>query len=271
MGLAGACLAENGNPHQYQIANRPVFVPPPTNFVVVTPQMTAVNELNLSAPDQLNDLVVSFISEQDAPVANAGQLPPLLRTMAVKVNKEFKNSRLSTADFADMAQAIKLQNAGTREQIEYEIAQQLDQSGLSLKERLELDAALQVSTIVPMEVHLSERDVFAHSMLIRSSNAQQENADVVASTLSFVNIDGTVLFLYVFGTRADLEWTQQVSLDWASKILDANGQAGVTAKSNNTEAINKTLLGAIALVFALLLLCLWAYISRRKRPNGSSE
>lgn len=208
--------------------------------------MLAIKQLNETQVDSLNDLVASYISNHEVGTALSGVLPEMTRSYSIKVNKELQHETFTKADFLEMQNIIEDQNSNAYEQIEYQVTQQLQNDDLS-KTSLDLDSALKVSKIIPLAVHHKGNSLFSHSMYINyGNNSPDQEDDVVAATLNYLNLNGTVLFVYAFAPRDELEWTQNSSLDWSNKILAANQQSPSTLAS-------AWILGLLFLILALFI------------------
>jgi len=216
--------------------------------------MLGIKQLNDSEADTLNDLVASYISNQEVGTALSGVLPEMTRSYSIKVNKELQYEIFTEADFLEMQQIIEDQNSNAYEQIEYEVTRQLDSQQAS-DPILDLDSALKISKILPLDIHHKEKALFSHSMYINyGSNDPDTPDDVVAATLNYLNINGTVLFVYAFAPQDQLEWTQSTSLDWSKQILGAN----------QTSATRFPTPVIFVIAFLLLALMIWFLLKKTK-------
>jgi hypothetical protein len=100
-----------------------------------------------------------------------------------------------------------------------------DQINKGVKKEFDLDAAFSVSSIIPSPVHLDTPQLLAFSTLTQyevrddTGNAAQET---VAGTTIVALVRGKLLYLYCYADKSDMEWTRQISRQWAEDILAAN-------------------------------------------------
>lgn len=249
----------------FSIGEKTIHIPAPDGYTLVSSDMVAINAMNESLQDTLNDLVATYIQNEETGTALAGVLPEMKRSYSVKVNKELKNEHFAESDFLEMQDIIEQQNAGTFEQIEYEINRINEQDGLE-SDDLDINNALQISKIIPLEVHSKNPHDFAHSMYINyGPEADSTEDNVVAATLSYVNIKGTVLFMYAFAPQHELDWTQDSSSQWINSTLAANQIA-------TNPAAKKLWQKSSILLSGLLLLCMLIgllFVSKRKTESGN--
>lgn len=211
------------NSDEFSIANKRISLPLPTTFALVNDEMVAINQLNQSQEDTLNDLIATYIPETEVGTALSGVLPDMERSFVVKINKELQHEVFTETDFLEMQNVIEEQNSNAFEQIEYEITRQLKDTEAISGSDLDLDNALKVSKIIPLEVHYKDNQLFSHSMYINyGKNIDDKEDNIVAATLNYLNLDGTVLFVYAFAPQQDLLWTQNSSLEWSKNILATN-------------------------------------------------
>ena len=239
--------------HEFSVADKTIKIPPPPEFTLVTDDMLAIKQLNESEGDDLNDLVASYISDNEVGTALSGVLPEMERSYSIKINKELQHEIFTEADFLEMQQIIEEQNSNAYQQIEYEVTRQLDSDDVS-ETALDLDSALQVSKILPLDIHHKDESLFSHSMYINYGSSEPDTEDnVVAATLNYLNLNGTVLFIYAFAPQDQLEWTQNSSLDWSKTILAANQQS--------TSSLSKPIVFSI--VILLMALLIWFYVKKK--------
>ena len=244
--------ADEINP--FSVANKNINLPTPSEFTLVTDEMLAIKQFNESDGDDLNELVASYISDNEVGTALSGVLPEMKRSFTVKVNKELQHEIFTASDFLELQQIIEEQNSNAYEQIEYEVTRTLDPDDPS-SASLDLDDALKVSRILPLAIHHKGPSLFAHSMYINyGSSVPGGEDDVVAATLNYLNLNGTVLFVYAFAPQDELEWTQTSSLVWSNKILAAN--------QHSATVFSRPVFFSIVLI--LLAIIIWFVLKKKK-------
>ena len=234
----------------FTINGRDITVPAPQGFVRITEEMTAMEIIVQQTEDPMNDTLAYYIMESDIPAAVAGEIPSLERTFVLKVNKELRNMTVGKNDFSQFKSTTKSQNQQIFEDVKAEIPEHMKNMSQRMSQEFDVDVAMNISQMVPLEPHYEAENALAYSMYINYGvSAGNENIEEVASaTTTFVNASGAVLFLYGFAPKDELDWTRSASTSWAESVMASNSQPPAKSPGRGIEwnkVIEKGLVGAI--------------------------
>jgi hypothetical protein len=210
----------------FSIGGKDVVIPSPQGFSYVTEEMDAVYRLSLQMVDTENDQLAYYISDSDIPIAMAGEIPSLERTFLLKVNKQLKNMVVGTEDFAEFKDVTKRQSKDTFESIKSQMPGLMEETNEGISKEFDIDFAMQISQMIPLEPHYEVDNAISHSMYINYGITTEgtEEELIVSATATYVNVAGKVLFLYCYGPKDELEWTRSASKSWAERIMNSNTQ-----------------------------------------------
>ena len=256
--IAGSSYAKS-----FSIGGKDVIIPPPQGFSYVTREMDAVYRLSLQMVDPDNDQLAYYISNSDVPTAMAGEIPPLDRTFLVKVNKQLKDMVVGAKDFAEFKDVTKRQNKDAFESIKSQMPDLMEGNSEGISKEFDIDFAMQVSQMIPLEPHYEVDNAISHSMYINYGITTEGTKEelIVAVTATYVNVAGKVLFLYCYGLQDELEWTRSASKSWVEQIMNSNTQHPSISAGGRGMDWNKVIEkgtrgaisgGLIALIFGIL-------------------
>ena len=253
----------------FTINGRDITVPAPQGFVRITEEMTAMEIIVQQTEDPMNDTLAYYIMESDIPAAMAGEVPSLERTFVLKVNKELRNMTMGKNDFSQFKSTTKSQNQQIFEDVKAQIPEQMKNMSQRMSQEFDVDVAMNISQMVPLEPHYEAENALAFSMYINYGvSAGNENIEEVASaTTTFVNASGAVLFLYGFAPKDELDWTRSASTSWAESVMASNSQPPAKSPGRGIEwnkVIEKGLVGAIIGGLFALLVGAASFFKRKK-------
>ena len=253
----------------FTINGRDITVPAPQGFVRITEEMTAMKIIVQQTEDPMNDTLAYYIMESDIPAAMAGEVPSLERTFVLKVNKELRNMTVGKNDFSQFKSTTKSQNQQIFEDVKAEIPEHMKNMSQRMSQEFDVDVAMNISQMVPLEPHYEAENALAYSMYINYGvSAGNENIEEIASaTTTFVNASGAVLFLYGFAPKDELDWTRSASTSWAESVMASNSQPPAKSPGRGIEwnkVIEKGLVGAIIGGLFALLVGAASFFKRKK-------
>ena len=253
----------------FTINGRDITVPAPQGFVRITEEMTAMEIIVQQTEDPMNDTLAYYIMESDIPAAVAGEVPSLERTFVLQVNKELRNMTMGKNDFSQFKSTTKSQNQQIFEDVKAQIPEQMKNMSQRMSQEFDVDVAMNISQMVPLEPHYEAENALAYSMYINYGvSAGNENIEEVASaTTTFVNASGAVLFLYGFAPKDELDWTRSASTSWAESVMASNSQPPAKSPGRGVEwnkVIEKGLVGAIIGGLFALLVGVASFFKRKK-------
>ncbi|MBN1648779.1 MAG: hypothetical protein JW874_12165 [Spirochaetales bacterium] len=253
------------------IGGKKISLPAPEGYILVSEDMGAVYALQQQMVDPQNTLLGYYIPEAAVETALQGQLPSLDKTCMAKIGNSLVNASISQNDFATLKKISRAQNEEYVHQARDDMDKAMKKQRKGISREFDVDIALEVSQIVPLEPHYESDNAMSYSMYVNYgvTSAGVEQDSIVVVTTTFINISGKVLFLYVYAPREELEWTRETSGKWAVSVLSSN-EHNVPSESRikNRIAFKKVLLwagvgGLAGLVYALIWL-------RRKKKKSST-
>lgn len=208
----------------FLLNTREVLVPAPKGFVRVTDEMSGVTGLVESMVDPANDMLAYYIRESDVPAALAGELPMLERTFALKAIKQLRNVSVSKGRFLGIKLDVKRQNQKTFDELKSKMPRLMNKASQLLGQEFDVNAAIEISSVVPLEMHYEAEDAFSFSVFLKYDVAVDayNESSIVSSTVTLLNSSGAVLSFASFGSKDDLEWTRDACLNWARSVEESN-------------------------------------------------
>ena len=243
----------------FTINGRDITVPAPQGFVRITDDMTAVKRVIQQIVDSGTDTLAYYIMESEVPAAMAGEIPSLERTFCLKVDKKLRNMTIGKNDFSQLKSTTKNQNQQIFEDINAQIPELMKNMSQGMSQEFDVDIAMNISQMLPLEPHYEAENALAYSMYINYGvSAGNENIEEIApATVTFLNASGTVLFLYGFAPKDELEWTRSASMNWAESVMASNSQPPARSPGRGIDwnkVMEKGLVGAIVGVGLVALL-----------------
>ena len=256
----------------YTINEREITVPTPNGFVRVTDNMTAVKRLIQQMADPTNDTLAYYIEQSDVPTALAGKIPSLERTFILKVNKQLRNITVGKNDFSQLKEMTKSQNQKMFEQVKSEIPEHMKKMSQVVSQEFDVDFAMDISQMVPLEPHYEAENALAYSMYINYgvTTGEEKAETIVAATVTILNASGVVLFLYGYAPQNELKWTREGSMNWAESVLDSNTQPPARSPKSRGFDWNKVVEKSVvsAIIGGLIAMLIVGILSVVKRKNG---
>jgi hypothetical protein len=255
----------------FYVGGKELEIPPPQGFSRVTQQMDAVYRLSLQMADPVNDQLAYYIAESDIPVAMSGEIPPLERYYILKVNQKLKDRVVGSKDFAELKSITKRQNKEILKSVESQIPGLLEKTSKGISKEFDVNFALRLSQVVPLDSHYETDNTFSYSMYINygASTERSKEAFIISATATFVNIAGKILFLYCYGPQKDLEWTRDASKAWTSMVMASNSQPPSRSSGSLSMDWNKVFeKGIIGAIAGGLIALIFGVFSRLKKKKG---
>jgi hypothetical protein len=244
----------------FTINGKTLTVPAPKGFVRVTDDMSAVIRLaqQQADADPYNDTLAYYIKESDVPTAMEGDIPGLEKTFILKVNKKMRNMTIGKDFFSQFKSMTKSQNQQIFEDVKAQIPKHMKNMGQGMSQEFNIDFAINISQMVPLETHYEAENALAFSMYINYgfSDGGEHLEEIISATTTFLNASGSVLFLYGYAPKDDLQWTRDSSMNWAESVVASNSQPPAKSPRRGIDwnkVMEKGFVGAIVGgLFALL-------------------
>lgn len=268
--LSGLVHATN-----FSVGGKDLEIPAPNDFSLVTKEMDAVYRLGLRMADPMNDQLAFYIVDSDVPIAMSGEMPSFNRYYLLKVNKKLKNRVVGSKDFAVLKTSVKSQNTELIKSVEKQMPGLMEKISNGISEEFDIDFAMKLSQVVPLNPHSESDCSFAYSMYVNYGTTIEGSTEdiIVSATSTIVNVAGKIIFLYCYGPQEELEWTRSASKAWEAMILASNAQPPLRSSGMGAFDWNKVLEksagGAVvgAVVGCLGVLVLAIILKNKKRAN----
>jgi hypothetical protein len=197
----------------------------PPSSATVTPQMATLYDLQKKFVPPNNEEFLAFIPEKEVPAVLRDEIPKLARRFSVQTSKELVNASFSRSDFLELKTSLKAQNDDLMKKIERDLPDFMGSINKEISNQYNVNLALSVSQIVPLPVHEETDRTIAFSCFGKY-NANDESGNpvpyVAVFTATLIHVKGKVLFLYSYAEETGLEWSRQISKQWADAVVAAN-------------------------------------------------
>ena len=155
------------------------------------------------------------------------------------------------------------------EDVKAQIPEHMKNMSQGVSQEFDVDFAMNLSQMVPLEPHYEAENALAFSMYINYGiSAGNENIEeIVSATSTFLNASGTVLFLYGYAPKDELDWTRSASMSWAESVMASNSQPPARSPGRGIDwnkVIEKGLVGAIVGGLVALLAGAASFFKRKK-------
>lgn len=208
-----------------EVGDSVIEIPAPLGFVLVTPEMTQVNELHKHFIPPTNQQFAAFIAESDVPEALAGEIPPLQRRFTVQTAKNLVNKSVTQAEFAQFKSSIASDIEKTIEEVKKKLPELMSKVSEGISGQLDVQLMMEIGDVVPFSPHYEDDRSISLSMITRNeirSETGETFSNVIAITMTFIHVRDRVLFIYSYGGKDDLDWTRKSSKEWVRVIVSAN-------------------------------------------------
>lgn len=251
----GASLSANGV--EIKVGDRLIDVPLPDGFVELTPMMSPYYETMRAYVAPNNIRYLTLIPKDNAEALLRGEDIELERYINVESEKGLTATSVSSDQFAELRGILRNQIEEMYANVEKQLPEMMNKGNAAISSEFSVDIAVEVGGIVPLPVHLDTDNAIANSMFMTVGvNVDNEDAgtDVIAATTLFLYVKDKVLFLYVYGSETELDWTKDTAAMWATAIVATNplstDEKRVVDDSdsfsfNRSQVLEKALIGVV--------------------------
>lgn len=217
------------------------------------------------APDA--EQFIAFIPESALPLALKDEMPDLTRTFSVQTAKKLMDIPVSIADFSKLKHSFKTQYEDIFKRVEKQVPDLMGKINEGITKQYTVNPGLSVSQTIPLPPHQETNRTLAFSTFVKYNvNDVSGNSAsyVTVVTTTFVHVKSKVLFLYSYAEEDGLEWSREISKQWANAIVEANPsdfQSSVKTRNYLDMFIKYAILGG--LIGVVVILIKWAS-NRRK-------
>ena len=197
----------------YEVGGQKIEIPTPVGYVPASSSLPGYAALMQLTEDKYNDTVVLLLSGDDADALQSGKAADMTHYCLVKHSRGIGTTRITVDGFAMIKAKIKDDTAKFW-------ANALKNGGKD-NAPTDLDRLVRTSDVVPMDPHYETDSAIAYSALVKL-NKGQESESVFAVTTTMLNVNGTVVSLFVFFPREGLDASAALAKDWSDAVLTFN-------------------------------------------------
>lgn len=219
------CLFHPVQADQGMIGGVTFEVPAPRQYASLAPSMSPAYEIqqNLIAPTNIQ--LFSYIPRSQMPAATAGRRPDLTRSFAVQTAKIAEQHIMLAAEFARLKASVAKDNADAVRRIKKNLPAELARASKAIEKIDGFNPALTLKQMIPLATHYQDATSISYSAFLEYG-AQDSSGHpftyVTSMTCTFLLLKGKLLFLYSYGSKDDLDWTQTESRAWVAAVRTAN-------------------------------------------------
>lgn len=275
--LIGVLLSASLHADIFTIATKRVNVPSPEGFTRATEDMAGFIHLMEFMEDQLNDTLAFYIPDLEVPNAMMGDVPIMERYFVLKANKNLRDVTVGQNDFVGLKETLKNNNREILREVRSLLSDSEDARNRRFNDELGVDLFVETAQMIPLDPHFEGDTSIAYSMYlrqdVRTSDSQETETFVATNTV--LNAAGTILFLYSYADEDDLEWTRNVSRDWAESVIASNDLPPMSSSTGGRRGLWGLILsagligGLTAGIGGLLIRLVRRVFSARTKPPAS--
>lgn len=205
-----------------------ILIPNPPGFGLVTPEMSTTYEYQSHFVSDKSLQYACFIPDSQIVLArNKNFLPlPLNKSFRIQTAKLLETDlHYSTLEiFNTLRENTKQKNTIDSRNLE-NVQNQIVRTNDELVSLLKYDPKLSLLQSIPVKGYEETNQSIFTSMFARvtSDNAEGKSQTyILSATQTIIYVNKKILFLYAYGTEADLNRIQSLSRNWAKDILLAN-------------------------------------------------
>ena len=221
--LAG--IGVNAEAVEIDVGNRQVSVPLPDGYVELTPEMSPYHETMEAYIAPSNIRFLSLIRTSDAEAILRGEVADLSRYMNIESEKGITAASVSSDTYDELRHVLRTQMDDLVARANEQLPGIIEEGNATVSEAFDADVAVDLGGMVPLPIHLDTTNSMAYSMYLTvgvSTNGEETSNDVIAATMLALHVKDKVLFLYIYGSESDLDWTREFASVWAAEIVAAN-------------------------------------------------
>ncbi len=242
---------------EVKVGDRLINVPSPDGFVELTPKMSPYYETSRAYIAPNNIRYLTLIAEDKAEALLRGEDVELNRYVNVESEKGISAISVSSGQFAELRSILRNQIDELYANVEKQLPQMVDEGNKTVSAEFAADIAIELGGLAPLPIHLDTDHAIANSMFMTvgvAVDGDDVQSSVLAATSLTLHVKDKVIFLYVYGSKSDLNWTRQVAAMWATDIVAANPMSTAERRAvdksdsfgiNWSQVLEKALIGAL--------------------------
>jgi hypothetical protein len=273
-GLGAGAFAED-----IDVGESTISIPFPDGFVELTPEMGPYYDTMAAYTMPTNVRFFTLVPTETAETLLSGEYVDLPRFFNIESERAMMDRSVSTSDFAELRAYLSSQLEQLFVTVEETVGEVVDQSNAALSESYGAEVKADVGETVPLSVHTNTENKLAFTSKTTvggTFDGAASEPDTIITTSLILHVQDKVLFLYVYGTGDDIEWTRRQAAAWGDAILAANPLSS-EAQAAREEAdafgidwnsvLRNAAIGAVA--GGLIAFIASIFRRRRKTDDGS--
>ena len=210
---------------EIDVGGQIIEIPTPAGFTDLLPVHSPYYESSMAYVASSNIRYISLIPTDAAAILERGDHTEYARYMNIETERSISTQKISTRNFDELRELMLSQLDELIEGAKEELPGFLDEGNARASEEFNAEVDISVGDLVPLPVHYDSANAIAYTMYMRVAgevDGAGEAPEVVNVTILALLVRERVLFLYVYGTEDDVEWTRSTAASWADAILAAN-------------------------------------------------
>ena len=199
-----------------------LLITTPSGFVRVAADHEVTKAITTLAADPMNDILATFIPEEQLPAFLSGDLERLdtSKICFAKIYKKMKRVSPKPSLLPQTKDAMMKHGDQIFSKMKGIMGNYYDKRSKTLSENFDAEFATKLSDIVILPIHEEGASHFAFSGFFKLSHSGEP--EVSTSTCSMIYTKNTMPQLVVHGNKSDLQWTRRVCSEWTKEFLRAN-------------------------------------------------
>jgi len=242
---------------EVKVGDRLINVPLPDGFVELTPKMSPYYEMMRAYIARSNVRHLTLITEDKAEALLRGDDVQFDRYINVESEKGISATSVSSDQFTKLRSIVRNQIDDMYANVEKQLPELVNKGNKTISAEFAADIAFELGGLVTLPIHLDTDNAIANSMFMTvgvTVDDEDLGTNVVAATTLILHVKDKVIFLYVYGSESELDWTRDAAATWATDIVAANplstDEKRAVDKSDSfgvnwSQVLEKALIGAL--------------------------
>ena len=210
---------------EIEAGGRTIEIPVPAGYAELTPEMSPWYEATYAYVAPTNERYLVLVPSEVAERYLLGKDADYHRYMMVEAEKQSVRFDITQDQFDELRSTMRGQIEELGASLRETLPDMFDDAGDSISAVVDADLELSLGEIIPFEPHLDTESAFAFSQLVSMGVAvdgEDQDPEVSTVTATLLNVRDKMIFVNVYGSEEDLEWTRVFASNWADQIIAAN-------------------------------------------------
>jgi hypothetical protein len=259
-----------------EVGGHTLEIPNPMGFTAITPEMTAIYDLQTKIWPEVTVHFLTFIQDAEIPIALRNEIPDMNRRLVVTTTRQVIGKTVRKSDFAEMKTFLKTQSELLSKQIQKALPDEAEKASKRMSEHSGASVKLEMPQSTQYPPHNeSERSLATSALNIYAVTGAdgKSTSFTVAATTTYLHVQGKLLTLQAYGEQDALNWTREASKQWAEAILAANPPDEKSSAMESSQNQGGNVDWVRAIVSGLLFAGVWGAfdVIKKKLANRKSK